>query len=45
MCSLLETTVAVAGAVDLSWEVQPEFDDAYLIWEIESTQQLEIFVG
>ena len=43
MCSLLETTVAVAGAVDLSWEVQPEFDDAYLIWEIESTQQLEIF--
>lgn len=43
MCSLLETTVAVAGAVDLSWEVQPEFDDADLIWEIESTQQLEIY--
>ncbi len=43
MCSLFETTVAVAGAIGLSWEVEPDHDEDDLIWEIESTQQLEIY--
>lgn len=43
MCSLFDTKVAVTGAVDLSWDIQPEFDEDDLSWEIESTKQLEVY--
>ncbi|GEM_PF-2016805 len=44
---IFETTVSVDGAIDLNWEIQPErdeYDDEYdLVWDIESTKQLEIY--
>ncbi len=40
--AIFETTVSVAGAVDLSWEVLPELCDVE-VWEIESTKQLEMY--
>lgn len=43
ICSLLDTTVSVVGAIDLSWEVQSELEEEDLIWEIESTKQLDIY--
>lgn len=43
LCSIYETSVEIDGAIDLTWEVQPEGDSEDLIWEIESTKQLEIY--
>ena len=40
--AIFETTVSVAGAVDLAWEVLPEPCD-FEVWEIESTTQLEMY--
>lgn len=40
---LSEASVSVAGAINLSWEIQHESEDENLIWEIESTKQLDIY--
>lgn len=40
---LSEVTVSVAGAIDLSWETPPHTEEENLIWEIESTKQLDIY--
>lgn len=41
--AVFETTVSVAGIIDLNWEIQDEQEEDDLIWEIESTTQLEVY--
>lgn len=41
--SLAGTDVKVDGAIDLSWEEQFDEPDEELIWEIQSTDQLELY--
>ena len=40
---LSEASVSVNGAINLSWEIQQDPEEENLIWEIESTKQLDIY--